>query len=224
MRRGSCRIFLSRDGGWRQALARDFRIAPTDLNGKIDHLTGVVAMKTPIDQYFDHIESVAGEGGIFYRIEDDPKIVVAAYPDVPESGCLTAFSYGLSSAERKEWKNSRPELVISVDSKDTAWAIAMGEIIRNGRGECLFSYGEIFNFDRPVSDESGMSSFLVFACDVLDSADLKVILSDRIVYISQIYPIYKEETATIKALGGERFFTSLSIDFFNTKRAPVILN
>lgn len=170
-------------------------------------------------QYFDYVEDIAGEGGKFFKIGDNGEaVLVAAYKDVPESGCLTAFSFGLSDAVHPEWVESRPELVISVNSDDYAWALAMGEIIKNGRGKSLFSYGSILNFGTPISEESSMSAFFVFVCNVLEEDDLKIQLTDRVVNLSQIYPIYQAEIPLIKKIGVEKFFTGFDIDFFNVRR------
>ena len=177
-----------------------------------------------VDQYLEHVAGIAGGDGKFFRCggDSDLPIIVAAYDAVPEPGCLTAFTFGLSSATHPEWINSRPELVISVNSTDYAWALAMGEMVNRGRSEHLFSYGSILNFGQPVSDESAMSAFLVFACDILEDEDITVSLNDRIVHISQIYPIYTEEISLIKKIGAEKFFSGLDIDFFDIRRPPVI--
>lgn len=174
-----------------------------------------------IEPYLKHIEGICGDNGRFFKITDEgelPPISVISYADVPESGCTTAFSFGLSSVAHREWVNSRPELVISVNSLDVAWPLAMGELIRNGRDHCLFSYGMILNFGQPVSDESPMSRFLVYACTVLDEKDLTIDLPDRKVHLSQIYPIHQSEVAVIKDLGVETFVHRLGLDLFDVKR------
>ncbi len=176
-----------------------------------------------IEPYIKHLESICGEAGRFFRITDEseqPQISIVSYANIPERGCTTAFSIGLSSIANPAWVNSRPELVISVNSLDTSWPLAMGEIIRNGREHCHFSYGLILNFGQPISDESPMSNFLVYACTVLDEADLSISLSDRKIHLSQIYPIHQSEIATIKDVGPERFVHHLGIDLFDVKRAP----
>ena len=99
--------------------------------------------------FFQKIEGICGENGLLFKITDNeetPPISVVSYLNVPEAGCTTAFSFGLSSVCHKEWVNSRPELVISVNSLDISWPLAMGEIIRNGRDRCLFNYGMILHF------------------------------------------------------------------------------
>jgi hypothetical protein len=178
-------------------------------------------MKKRIETYLQHIEGICGDSGQFFKISeaDEPRLVaVVAYSDVPEEGCITAFSYGLSTTEHPEWVAGRPELVISVDSKDMAWAVALGEVVRNGRDRCLFSYGDIVNFGEKISDESDMTHFLVFACTVLDAADISVELSDGVVNLSQLYPIHASEVELIKKIGAERFVMSLDTDLFNVRR------
>ena len=103
---------------------------------------------------------------------------------------------------------------------DNSWPLAMGELIRNGRHCCLFSYGMILNFGQPVSDESPIDCFLVYACTVLEKGDLTVLLPDRKVHLSQLYPVHQSEVAIIKDVGVERFVNQLGIDFFDVKRRP----
>ena len=180
-------------------------------------------MSKPVEQYLDHVESILGGEGEFYKISDpdEPLVAVVSYSDVPEAGCVTAFSYGLSSASIAEWKMSRPELVISVNSADVAWPLAMGEMIRNGRGrEHLFAWGRVLDFGEPISNESDMSAFFMYKCMVLDETDVTVTLSDRRIHLSQIYPIFKEEITLIDMVGAQSFFDDFGIDFYDVQRQP----
>lgn len=177
----------------------------------------------PIEKYLSHIESIGGGTGKHFRISDEnetPPIWVISFENVPEAGCVTAFTYGLSSVDKIEWRNSRPELVISVNSLDLSWPLAMGEIVRNGRNTCLFSYGSILRFGQQISDESQMDSFIVFACTLLNKADLTVDLPDRKVLFSQLYPIYQEEIDLIHKAGPEWFVFDSGIDFYDVTRKP----
>jgi hypothetical protein len=179
-------------------------------------------MKIKIDQYFNKIESIAGGGAKFFTIQNDPEIVIASYKDIPEPGCLTAFSFGLSSAEHKEWKNSRPELIISVNSDDVSWVLAMGEIIKNGREKSLFLLGDIIRFGVPISSESEISAFFIFSCNILDDDDININVDGWKINISQLYPIFTSEIDVIKKIGCENFFTRSEIDFFDVKRKPFV--
>lgn len=199
------------------------KITQASINGKIDHQIGGAGMKRNLDKFFNHIESITGREGEFFAIEKNPSIIVASYPDVPQEGSLTAFSFGLSEAENKEWRFSRPELMISMDSSDVAWALAMGEVIRNGWGRCLFKFGQIIDFGQGISKESSMSAFLVFSSASLEASDVRVELNGWAVNISQLYPIHSQEVGLINKIGAERFFNECDIDFFNPARPPFML-
>jgi hypothetical protein len=174
-------------------------------------------------KYFQAIDDLAGGGGTYYRItdpEESPAVEVVVYSDVPEVGHTTSFTFGLSSATHAEWVKSRPELVVSVRSLDHAWGLCIGEIVRNSRDKSLFEQGTILHFREQISDESGMTSFLVYACGVLDQQQQRMVLPDRVVNISQCYPIYEEEAALIHRVGLEKFFGKLGIDFYDVRRKP----
>jgi hypothetical protein len=193
------------------------------INGKIGLKIEVTDM-SKIEAYLQHIESICGNRGKFYEITDEgeiPPITVISYDNVPDAGCTTAFSFGLSSVSHHEWINSRPELVISVDSLDSSWSLAMGEMIRNGRDHCLFSYGMILNFGRQISEESQMTSFVVYACSVLDEKDIVIRLPDRKIHLSQIYPIYRSEVVLIREMGVEKFVRKFGSRLFDVKRLPL---
>jgi hypothetical protein len=155
---------------------------------------------------------------------DTPRVLAIAYTDVPEAGYSTGFTFGLSSANRPEWLNSKPELMISVRSRDHAWTICMGEIVRNYRYENSFSYGTILHFRQRVVDTCPMTSFLLFACTMLDAEQQRIRLEDRLVNISQLYPIYEDEAALILEIGVEKFFWELGIQFEDVGRPPVLRN
>jgi len=181
-------------------------------------------MSKSSEEYLSTVDALTGSQGRYFRITDEGEsllVAVVSYDDVPENGHITSFSYGLSSAAQPEWKHSRPELIISVKSSDNAWAFCMGEIIRGYRTETSFSYGTILNFRQSISDESGLTSFLVFACTLLDKEDLKISLPDRIVHFSQMYPIYESEVPMIDRLGVEKFFWDMGIDFYDVRRQPL---
>jgi Suppressor of fused protein (SUFU) len=151
-------------------------------------------------------------------------VLAIAYTDVPEDGDSTGFTFGLSSANHPEWINSKPELMISVRSRDHAWTICMGEIVQNSRYESTFSYGAILHFRQRVVDTCPMTSFLLFACTMLDAEQQRICLEDRVVNISQLYPIYEDEVPLILEIGVEKFFWELGIQFEELGRPPVLRN
>jgi len=174
------------------------------------------------ERYLARIADLAGGPGQLYEIAeaDEDHVSVVTYKDMPEPGHLTAFSYGLSTANHAEWTFSRPELMISVASKDASWALCMGEIIRNHRTDVLFEYGSVLVFGETIEDGCPMSSFLVFASNLLNAEQQRIALGKTIVNISQLYPIYDSEGDLVLELGAERFFFELGIEFENINRAP----
>jgi hypothetical protein len=178
------------------------------------------------EEYFSIADNLAGRGGTYYPITErgEPSVVaVGVYDDVPEPGHVTGFSFGLSGANHREWIDSRPELIISVKSIDHAWALCMGEIVKNYREESLFSYGTILHFREIVADDSRMTSFLIFECTLLKGEQHRVVLPDRTINWSQMYPVYESEAAIVRQVGAERFFWELGVDFYDVHRQPVQL-
>jgi hypothetical protein len=174
-------------------------------------------------EYFDALEELTGAEGRFYRITDEdesPPVYVVLYDELPEPDHITAFSYGLSDAVHPEWKHSKPELMISLKSKDDSWALCMGEIIRNSAQDSLFSYGTVLHFREQIADESAMTSFLIFANSLLDAGQEKFTLPDRTIKLSQLYPIHEQEAEIIRRIGPEKFFFELGLDFYDVKRPP----
>lgn len=149
---------------------------------------------------------------------DEPLISAVVFRDIPQSGSLTSFSYGLSLQSHPDWTKSRPELVLSVDSLQPAWGLVPGELVRRGRGRVSFSYGNILNFGEPVSDDSAMSSFVVYACASIDQSDLFIELPQANVHIVQIYPIYESEAGLVEQIGPEKFLTNLGNSVYDVHR------
>lgn len=179
-------------------------------------------MKRKTEQeYFEVLDELTGGTRQAYEItnpDEIPTVLVAAYDDIPEPGELTGFTWGLSSVQNQEWTDTRPELMISVRSKDHAWVLAMGDIVRGQRGAQTFTYGSVIRFGEQISKESEMTAFLVFATNLLDASQQRIELPDRVINISQLYPIYEKEAAVIKKLGVEKFFWELGIEFSDVGR------
>lgn len=90
-------------------------------------------MKRRIEQYFQRVELLTGGGGQLVDLDtedSDEAVSIIEYRNIPEPGDFTTFSFGVSDAHHPEWIETRPELLISVQSDDSAWGFCMGEIIR----------------------------------------------------------------------------------------------
>src|SRR5262245_23980058 len=122
-------------------------------------------MLTPIEAFLDQLEELVGMEGEYHLIterREAPGLWSIVFNDTPDVGSLTAFTYGLSSVQHPDWVEGRPELVLTVDSKDINWALALGFIAKFYRGKCPFSYGNVLRVGNAISDESMMSAFLLF--------------------------------------------------------------
>jgi hypothetical protein len=178
-------------------------------------------------EYLAAIDDLAGGNGRVYEVTDLGEVspvLVAAYDHVPDAGHMTAFTFGLSNAKHPEWTHGKPELMISVRSIDHAWALCMGEIVKNNRDYTLFEYGSILHFRERIIDNCPLTSFLVFVNSLLNESQQTLRLSDRKVNIGQLYPIYESEARVVRDIGVERFFWELGIDFSNLSRESVRLD
>ena len=173
----------------------------------------VISPSTRVEMFLAHLDRVSG--GLERRFLPVPStrpglkgVIVMAYRDVPEAGCLTAITYGLSLAEHPDWHLSRPELCISVRSADESWALAAGYLAERLRGDCPFSYGNTIGFGERICAESALSPFVVSAPAVLHRDDFAgICLGDGDhVSIAGLYPIYDSERAYIKEHGLEAFW------------------
>ena len=145
------------------------------------------------------------------------------YKDIPEKGMITGITYGLSLGNHPDWKFGRPELIITVDSKDASWAQVAGYLANSLRGNCPFSYSNTINFREKISDESEMDAFLVFAPSILDKkdfADIDIGLDYKI-NIAGLYPIYASEMELIEKNGLEKFWKHPDFDMYNVNRKPI---
>jgi hypothetical protein len=181
-------------------------------------------MKSPVQEYLEHLDDLAGKQGVYHlatKEQERPALWSIIYRDTPDEGSLTAFTYGLSAVTHPEWRLGRPELVISVDNTDRTWGLAIGELARRHRGRCPFSYGNVVRFGTPVSKDSPMSAFLIFAPTIIDVEQCHIILRNKVINIVQAYPIYEEEIAVVEQYGAQDFFMRKDIDFYNVRRENV---
>jgi hypothetical protein len=180
---------------------------------------------TRVERFLAHLDELSG--GIeprFYPIESthpgQPSITAIVYRDIPEPGFITGITYGLSLSDHPDWRFGKPELVISVRSTDIAWALVMADFVEELRGECPFTYGGTLNHGQPISTESAMSAFCVFAPAALEPEDAEIDLGDCKVFLNGCYPIYESERQFIQEHGLEAFW-KLDWDINDVQRPPV---
>ncbi|BDD01444.1 suppressor of fused domain protein [Persicobacter psychrovividus] len=190
-------------------------------------LKGLFKKKTPVEKYMAHLDRIFQTEPEYYKEESKtdgiPGVTSIVYKDIPEKGMITGITYGLSLGNHPDWKFGRPELIVTVGSKDASWAQVAGYLANNLRGDCPFSYSNTINFREKISEESEMDAFLVFAPSILDKKDfanIDVGLNYKI-NIAGLYPIYASEMEYIEKNGLEKFWKNPNFDMYNVNRKRI---
>ena len=153
--------------------------------------------------------------------QDKPKIYVFYFNALPEEGCLTAITCGLSEAAHPDWKFGTPELMVSMKSQSKSWGMAAGHFASLFFAEKRFSYGDVFKFDNPISEEGAMNAYLLFAPSFLDKEKSKFVLPNRTVNLVGMYPIYDEEIEIYNRIGLKDFWHADGFEMYNPNRRRI---
>lgn len=172
----------------------------------------VCGVPTRVDQFLSHLDRLSG--GIeprffpFKESPDLPPVTVMVYEDLPETGMLSGFTYGVSLAHHPHWQLSTPELCISVKSADLHWPLVLGHIGDTQRGDNPFHYGDTINLGERIAPDSDMTAFVIFAPAILDRSDFTGINvgETRPINICGLYPIHETERRYIHDQGLEAFW------------------
>jgi len=190
-------------------------------------LKGLFKKKTPVEKFMAHLDRIFQTQPEYFKEESETDgiagVTSIVYKDIPEKGMITGITYGLSLGNHPDWKFGRPELIITVDSKDASWAQVARYLANSLRGNCPFSYSNTINFKEKISDESEMDAFLVFAPSILDKKDFANIdigLGYKI-NIAGLYPIYASEMEYIEKNGLEKFWKHTDFDMYNVNRKRI---
>ena len=174
--------------------------------------------------FLDVLVDVAGREPEYFPIgevaNNGPKINTAYWHDLPEKGLLTGFTIGLSAHARWRHRRVRPELMISVESSDRAWIMAMGYVAMQAANTFSFDVDETIDFRAQIASDSAMSAFLITSQMMLpESYD---VIPGRYVDVAlrQLTPLYAEELRGIRAHGPEKLRTTVD-DPSNVRRKPV---
>ena len=171
-----------------------------------------------MNQFSDGVEPT------MYRIDSthggQPPITSIVYNGLPEPGCLTAVTYGLSLSNHPDWLKGKPELIISVRSTDVAWALVVAIFAEELRGVAPFTYGGVLDHGERIAAESEMSALVTFAPGALDPEDSEIDLGDCKVFLTGCYPIYESERQFIQKHGVEKFW-KLDWDIMAVRRPAV---
>jgi len=183
---------------------------------------------TPIEEYMAHLDKVFQQEPVFYKndckIPGLPGITSIVYNDIPEKGFTTGLTYGLSLFEHPDWKLSRPELCISLESSNIDWGQVVGYLANHLRDTCPFCYGDTIDFEEKISDDSEMSAFFIFAPSILEPEDY-LHIDIGIGYeisIAGLYPMYAEELEVFSKIGLDKFWHHPNFDLYNVNRKRII--
>lgn len=151
---------------------------------------------SPAENYLNYLDSIFQQEPEYHRndslMKEIPGVTSIIYQDIPEKGFTTGLTYGLSIVEHPQWKLSRPELCITVESNEKSWADVAGFIANNLRGKCPFCYGEIINFGEQISEDSEMDAFsflhqvywtILIILKLISAQVMNLVLPDFIPYI-----------------------------------------
>jgi hypothetical protein len=187
-------------------------------------------VSTPQDRFskfLEHLDAIFQTEPEFFPIESQltgvPKLACMVYRDIPEAEHITGVTYGLSEVAHPAWRAGRPELIISLHSKDLAWPLAVAEMANQLRGQCPFGYGDVIDFGSRICEESEMSAFLVFTPSILaPHAALGIdVGAEQPINLAGMYPIYESERAALAEIGLQKFWTHTNFDRYDVHRAAV---
>jgi hypothetical protein len=173
----------------------------------IDYLTATCGKEDKI------LQEPAADGG--------PPIAVFVYENCPEPGMTTGITYGLSARPYPDWTQSRPEMVISMESSSHTWPFVALGLTAHFASKKRFCYGDVFTVDGPLAEDTEMDAVLIFAQSILDPADASVQLSGYRVHLSQYFPFYRSEMALYERIGLEAFWKHPQFGIYNPKRPRI---
>jgi len=186
-----------------------------------------VTTGTRVERFLAHLDGLSGgREPQFWPVESNHpghhRLTAIGYHDLPEQGLLTGITYGLSLARQEAWIHGRPELSICVRSADPTWVLAIAYLADSLLHDCPFTYGSTINFGEPISDDSQLDGFVVFAPLVVGPEDSRVDVGDDLpINIVGMYPTYASERRFISEHGLEAFWT-LGWDPYDTSRDAVV--
>jgi hypothetical protein len=183
------------------------------------------------EKFRNHLDTLFGKEPLIFseesKIKGLPGVTIFVYKDFPSNGFITGITYGLSLASHPDWADSRPELCICIKSNSMDWITSMGYIVNNMRGKHSFMYGQTINFGQPVSNESEMDAFLVFAPGIFQHEEdyTKIDVGQHYtIAIAGLYPMYSSEFQIIRQIGLAGLWKHPDFDMFSVKRKNILLN
>jgi hypothetical protein len=178
------------------------------------------------ERYVNHLESLTGVTMILHSLpQEEPgtgRVLAVICEDFPEAGHITGFSYGLSLADHRDWRATRPELTITVRSGEPDWAIVPARLANVLRGRAAFRRGQVVCGLGRLVESSPMRCLLV-ADPVVGpvTVDLSASGGGDVVGIVGMYPVHAAERDLVNA-GGMDEFWALPWDRYDPARPPAV--
>lgn len=182
-------------------------------------------MGNPAEIFLNRVERYFGAEPQFYKgIPAKDNLIppaVMVFKNFPEYGFTTCVTYGLSFSDHPDWKmKRRPELVMTVNSRNIIWATTLADLVSEMRGQFPFSYGQTIMCPEKITEKSAMDGFLIFAppfltkdqyLDIDIGVDYKICLTGA-------YPVTRNEVELLNRDGLEKFWKKDGFDCFDVYR------
>jgi hypothetical protein len=177
-----------------------------------------------VQRLIDTIGAYTAIVGIETHDEALGMVLGVIYQDYPEPGLTTGFTYGLSAARHPEWKDHKPELSITVQSREDDWVASLARLVEWNRTDHPFVPGSLFHYGKAIAPDTQMDSFLIFDRAIGENSDIQpqpiqsVQIQDETIQIYQAYPLYHNEVALIKKVGIRKFTGLREYEYFQVQR------
>jgi hypothetical protein len=174
--------------------------------------------RASLESYLRWLDQQAGTGGTYEYVTepsgDLQPVLSIRYMDCPQEGTLLGFTFGISAVANQLWGGLRPELAICVDSTDARWAWALADIGDRVRTTSVFLPGDTIEVGETISDESEMTSFVLWH-QLLTEEEAIIQIDDHEVVLVQAIPLHQGELdhlrrQTDRALAVRRFMKRLT--------------
>lgn len=185
----------------------------------------------PPKQYLDFWNSHTGKKALIQRVEprklEDGPALALTFADFPQPGYVTGVTYGLSLARPDSSEKMSRELITTMRSNDSEWAVIPARMVAALRGLRQFEHGEAIGHKRPYIKGSSMSGLLLAEPpNLFDSsiARIPITQASGTINIEMIgaYPIHPSERDYVWSNGGFDALWKLRWDRFDPARDPIV--
>ena len=180
-------------------------------------------MSQNASKFLEHLDKIFDVEPSYFRHSkegESPPFHSLTYKGIPQKGMVTGFTLGMSFVAKSKESNSRTELMISIDTTDDVWVLALADIGYRNRGNTSYEAGDTINFNCKISEESEMTSFLVWHQGVIHEDHETICLPDWHIRLLQLFPIHDDERILVHEHGPEWLFEHVT-DPSDIKRTSV---